>query len=281
MTKNDERKSTFKRLSLKHKNLIDLVVDGATYTEASMSVCPEHAGWSSKAHSAYVSRILMSDLGQQYYQERLLEIEKNKEKALRERYQNPMWSFEDSVQHLRLVIQMAKEELATNRETFKRLKKGHILTPTCVNAMLNSIAMLNRLYRYDSADQSSLNETKLSLEKELLALKAEKEKLQLEKELIMLDREKGEICYNDVAVSEFSKVIKVVYDSVVRIPATLSSENDFTIEQKATIMKVIESILESLSNVRVELSSANTIDKKLSEMSSHSSKASKKKQVQK
>lgn len=274
-------KKTFKRLSLKHKSVIDMVADGATYVEASIRSCPEHVGWSSKEHSNYVSRIIQSDLGQQYYQDRIKEIENKKRNALKDRYEKPLWSFDDSVQHLRLVIQMAKEELATNRENFRKTKKGNILTPTCVNAMLNSISMLNKLYRYESIDQPTLDDSKLSLEKDLLVLKAEKEKLQLEKELIMLDREKGEICYNDVAVSEFSKVIKVVYDSVVRIPATLSSENDFTIEQKATIMKVIESILESLSNVRVELSSANTIDKKLAEMSSHASQASKKKQVQK
>lgn len=274
-------KKTFKRLSLKHKSVIDMVADGATYVEASIRSCPEHVGWSSKEHSNYVSRIIQSDLGQQYYQDRIKEIENKKRNALKDRYEKPLWSFDDSVQHLRLVIQMAKEELATNRENFRKTKKGNILTPTCVNAMLNSIAMLNRLYRYDSADQSSLNETKLSLEKELLALKAEKEKLQLEKELIMLDREKGEICYNDVAVAEFSKVIKAVHDAIVRLPQVLSSENSFTIEQKSTIMTSVEKILDQLSSLTVDLSSAQEIDKKLSEMSSHSSKASRKKQVQK
>lgn len=274
-------KKTFKRLSLKHKSVIDMVADGATYVEASIRSCPEHVGWSSKEHSNYVSRIIQSDLGQQYYQDRIKEIENKKRNALKDRYEKPLWSFDDSVQHLRLVIQMAKEELGTNRENFRKTKKGNILTPTCVNAMLNAIATLNKMYRYDTPDQASPDDSKLSLEKELLALKAEKEKLLLEKELIMLDREKGEICYNDVAVSEFSKVIKAVHDAIVRLPQVLSSENSFTIEQKSTIMTGVEKILDQLSNITVDLSSAQEIDKKLSEMSSHSSKASRKKQVQK
>lgn len=281
MAKNGKKNERIKRLSLKQKEVIDFVLSGSSYVEASLSVYPGHKGWAKNRHCEFVSRIIHSELGQQYYQEKVKEIEAIKKDELKDRYKNPLWSFEDSVNNLKMIIDLAKQEMNGNLARYIETQAGSILTPTCVNAILNAITTLNKMYRYDTPDQASPDDSKLSFEKELLALKAEKEKLQLEKELIMLDREKGEICYNDVAVSEFSKVIKVVYDSVVRIPATLSSENEFTIEQKATIMKVVESILESLSNVRVELSSANTIDKKLSEMSSHSSKASKKKQVQK
>lgn len=270
-----------KRLDLHHKKMIDLIIDGASYSSASTSVYQTHQGWSNAKHSAFVSRILHSIPGQQYYAQRTAEIESLKAKQLSERYKSPIWSFDDSVKHLCMIVNLAKEELSMNREKFKRNETNRILSPTCVNALLNAISMLNRIYKYDTDETSFEMDRRKDVEQEILTLKAEKQKLQLEKELITLDREKGEICYNDVAVSEFSKVIKVVYDSVVRIPATLSNESDFTIEQKATIMKVVESILESLSNVRVELSSANTIDKKLAEMSSHASKASKKKQVQK
>lgn len=281
MKENGKKKERIKRLNLKQKEVIDFVLAGSSYVEASLSVYPGHKGWAKNRHSEFVSRIIHSELGQQYYQEKVKEIEEIKKDKLKDRYNNPLWSFEDSVNSLKMIIDMAKQELTGNLARYIETQAGSILTPTCVNAILNSIATLNKMYRYDTPDQASPDDSKLSLEKELLALKAEKEKLLLEKELIMLDREKGEICYNDVAVSEFSKVIKVVYDSIVRIPATLTNENNFSIEQKATIIRVIENILESLSNVRVELSSANTIDKKLSEMSSHSSKASKKKQVQK
>lgn len=279
MTEIGKKKERIKRLNLKQKEVIDFVLSGSSYVEASLSVYPGHKGWAKNRHSEFVSRIIHSALGQEYYQEKIKEIEAIKKDKLKDRYKNPLWSFEDSVNSLKMIIDIAKQELNGNLARYIETQAGSILTPTCVNAMLNAIATLNKMYRYDTPDQASPDDSKLSLEKELLALKAEKEKLLLEKELIMLDREKGEICYNDVAVSEFSKVIKVVYDSIVRIPSTLSSESNFSIEQKATIMKVIENILESLSNVRVELSSATTIDKKLSEMSSHASKASKKKQV--
>lgn len=271
----------FKKLNNTHKTIIDLVVSGASYVEASIRAVPSHETWTSKQNSSYVSRIIQSELGQKYYQERLREAEKAKNDALKDRYKKPLWSFDDSVQHLRLVVQMAKEELASNRERFRMTRKGSILTPTCVNALLNSISMLNKLYRYDQPDTPMSDDSKHSLEKELLILRAEKEKLQLEKEIITLDREKGEICYNDVAVSEFSKVIKSVHDAIVRLPQALTSENSFTIEQKSTIITSVEKILDQLSNITVDLSSAQEIDKKLSEMSSHSSKASKKKQVQK
>lgn len=269
------------RLDFRHKKLIDLVIDGSTYPQASREIYPKHSEWDDNKHNAFVSRIINSAPGKAYYTKRLAEIDELKSKELSERYKNPAWSFDDSVQHLRLIINLAKEELSMNREKFRQNKVNRIMSPTCVNALLSAISMLNKMYRYDINETIFEADSRRNLEQEILRLKSEKERLELEKQIIQLDREKGEICYNDVAVSEFSKVIKVVYDSVVRIPTTLSNENDFTIEQKATIMKVVESILESLSNVRVELSSANTIDKKLSEMSSHASKASKKKQVQK
>lgn len=271
-----------KSLTPQHKKLIDLIIDGASYSEASRTVYPvTHDKWYDNKHNAFVGRIINSVPGKKYYQKRVKEIESIKNQEIMKRYKEPAWSFDDSVQHLKMVVNLAKEELAINRERFKNGQSTRLMAPTCVNALLSAISMLNKMYRYDTNETPYDADARKEQEQKLLALKAEKERLELEKQIILLDREKGEICYNDVAVSEFSKVIKVVYDSVVRIPATLSNENDFSMEQKATIMKVVESILESLSNVRVELSSANTIDKKLSEMSSHSSKASKKKQVQK
>ena len=279
MTKNDEKKPIFKRLSLKHKNLIDLVADGATYTEASMRVCPEHAGWSSNAHSAYVSRILMSDLGQQYYQERLLEIEQIKENALRERYQNPMWSFDDSVQHLKMVVNLAKEELSINRERFKNGKSSRLMAPTCVNALLNAISMLNKMYRYDTNETPYDADARKEQEQQILALKTEKERLELEKQIILLDREKGEMCYNETAVNEFSRSIKIVHDIIERLPMILTNELNFTPEQRQAIFNGVEGVLEQLSNVKVDLSSSKEIDKKVNEMVSHTTKASKRKQV--
>lgn len=281
MKENGKKKERIKRLNLKQKEVIDFVLSGSSYAEASLSVYPGHKGWAKNRHSEFVSRIIHSELGHQYYQEKVKEIEAIKKDELKDRYKNPLWSFEDSVNSLKMIINMAKQELNGNLARYIETQAGSILTPTCANAMLNAIATLNKMYRYDTPDQASPDDSKLSLEKELLALKAEKEKLMLEKELIMLDREKGEICYNDVAVSEFSKVIKAVHDAIVRLPQVLSSENSFTIEQKSTIMTSVEKILDQLSNITVDLSSAQEIDKKLSEMSSHSSKASRKKQVQK
>lgn len=269
------------RLDFRHKKLIDLVIDGSTYPQASRAIYPKHSEWDDNKHNAFVSRIINSAPGKEYYTKRLAEMDALKSKELSERYKNPAWSFDDSVQHLRLIVNLAKEELSMNREKFRQNKVNRIMSPTCVNALLSAIAMLNKMYRYDISETPFEADSRRNLEQEILRLKSEKERLELEKQIIQLDREKGEMCYNEVAVNEFSKSIKIIHDMIERLPMILSNENNFTLEQRQAIFDSVDNILKQLSEVKVDLSSTNEIDKKVNEMASHASNASKRKQVQK
>jgi hypothetical protein len=153
------------------------------------------------------------------------------------------------------------------------------MAPTCVNALLSAISMLNKMYRYDTNETPYDADARKEQEQQILALKTEKERLELEKQIILLDREKGEMCYNETAVNEFSRSIKIVHDIIERLPMILTNEQNFTPEQRQAIFNGVEGVLEQLSNVKVDLSSTKEIDKKVNEMASHTTKASKRKQV--
>lgn len=267
------------RLDHKHKAMIDMVVDGATYREASEAVYPKHRGWNDYKHNAFVGRVIRSAPGREYYENRLRDIEAQKKDVLKDRYKTPIWSFDDSAQHLKMIVNLAKEELAINRERFKSGKSSRLMAPTCVNALLSAISMLNKMYRYDTNETPYDADARKEQEQQIRALKTEKERLELEKQIILLDREKGEMCYNETAVNEFSRSIKIVHDIIERLPMILTNEQNFTPEQRQAIFNGVEGVLEQLSNVKVDLSSTKEIDKKVNEMASHTTKASKRKQV--
>ncbi len=265
-----------RKLNQKHKALIDAIIDGKTLEQASIEAYPNHSKWTKGANQSFASTILCSELGKAYKAERLKSIDAAKKAADVEKYRAPLISFEEIVEVLIFTIQCYKEEAERAAELFAADNtQTRILNATSVNAMLNAVDRLCKLYRFDTPDIDAMTRRRQT-ELDLMMLRIERERLELETRLIRLDKEKGAICYNDTAIAEFSGALKKVYDIFSQLPKALYADTSFTPEQKTMIFHRFEGILNELSKITVNLSAAVDVDKRLQEMKSHESQAAKK-----
>ncbi len=265
-----------RRLNQKHKALIDAIIDGQTLEQASVTAYPNHAKWTKRANQAFAKTIANSELGKAYKAERLQSIDAAKKAADVEKYRAPLISFNDIVNVLVCTIEYYKKETERAAELFDADEtQTKILNATSVNGMLSAVDRLCKLYHFDALDLDALTRRRQT-ELDLIQLRAARERLEFERRAIMLDREKGEICYNDTAIAEFSNVIKGACAAFARLPATLSEDTRLTPEQKALIFESVEAILEDLSHLHVELSATIDVDKRLQSIKTHDSNQAKK-----
>lgn len=101
--------------------------------------------------------------------------------------------------------------------------------------------------------EADLKFRKLRADVMLLECKAVSENIDLQKRC-------DNLCYKSVAVDEFSASIRHIHDAIARLPHTLRDKCNLSAEQADKAFNIIEELLEDLSNVKVELKSAQAID---------------------
>ena len=108
----------------------------------------------------------------------------------------------------------------------------------------------------------------------LLEAKAKREQVNADSDAISLEKSRGNLCYNDVALAEFSRVIKLMYDDFKRLPQVVTERAALSPEQAAIIRDEVESILRELSAVEVDLTISNTaeVDAKVKSANLHRAK---------
>ena len=108
----------------------------------------------------------------------------------------------------------------------------------------------------------------------LLEAKARREQVNADSDAISLEKSRGNLCYNDVALAEFSRVIKLMYDDFKRLPQVVTERAALSPEQAAIIRDEVESILRELSAVEVDLTISNTaeVDAKVKSANLHRAK---------
>lgn len=257
--------------------LCDEVIGGSTLCDAVKKVFPGRSTSTDSSNWFFANKILKSDFCQNYIKEKKAEYEKRRKKEMDSR--EGLWSFEESVKSYKAIIAYAQKEIKKRNELFDKGKVDTILTGTTTNAMLSATAALNRMFHLESVEDASESKYKKQLESSVLELRLKKEKLMLERELIALDKEKGEICYNETAVGQFSQAIQSVHSAFRLLPQIIIREQSFTPDQREFIQDAVNKIIEMLSDVTVELSSTEEIDKRIKRMTSHESNATKRSMV--
>lgn len=257
--------------------LCDEIISGATLCDAVKKVFPSRKTSNDSSNWFFANKILKSDFGQKYMAEKKEEYEKRRKKELANR--EGLWSFEESVKSYKTIIAFAQKEIKKRNELFDKGKVDTILTGTTTNALLSATAALNRMYHLESIEDASESKYKKQLESSVLELRLKKEKLMLERELIALDKEKGEICYSETAVGQFSQAIQSVHSAFRMLPQLIIREQSFTPDQREFIQDAVNKIIEMLSDVTVELSSTEEIDKRIKRMTSHESNATKRSMI--
>lgn len=108
----------------------------------------------------------------------------------------------------------------------------------------------------------------------LLEAKARREQVNADSDAISLEKSRGNLCYNDVALAEFSRVVKLMYDDFKRLPQVVTERAALNPEQAAVIRDEVESILRELSAVEVDLTISNTaeVDAKVKSANLHRAK---------
>ena len=99
--------------------------------------------------------------------------------------------------------------------------------------------------------------------------KAERERIAIEKDKLERDAKNGLLCYTQIALSEFSKTLKHLYEDLTRLPQTISEEASLSPAQAEKTSQVVERLLVELSEVKVELSSTQDTDQRRGDYTSH------------
>lgn len=99
--------------------------------------------------------------------------------------------------------------------------------------------------------------------------KAERERIAIEKDKLEMDARAGLMCYTQIALSEFSKTLKHLYEDLTRLPQTIVEEASLSPAQAEKTAQVVERLLVELSHIKVELSSTQDTDARRGEYTSH------------
>ena len=99
--------------------------------------------------------------------------------------------------------------------------------------------------------------------------KAERERIAIEKDKLERDARAGLMCYTQIALSEFSKTLKHLYEDLTRLPQTIIEEAQLTPAQAEKTSQAVERLLVELSQVKVELSSTQDTDTRRGDYTSH------------
>lgn len=259
------------------RKFCDAVLDGAGLYNALLDSFPNRKKYSYQDNYKFAKKLLKTDACKKYIDEKNIEYAKIREKELTER--KNLWSFDESVKSYKTIIAYAHKEIKKRNDLFDKGKIDTILTGTTTNAVLSATAALNRMFHLESIEDASDSKHKKQLESSVLELRLKKEKLMLERELIALDKEKGEICYNETAVWQFSQAIQSVHSAFRMLPQLIIREQSFTPDQREFIQDAVNKIIEMLSGVTVELSSTEEIDNRIKRMTSHESTSAKRSMI--
>lgn len=99
--------------------------------------------------------------------------------------------------------------------------------------------------------------------------KAEREMIAIDADRLEVDKKNGLLCYSQVALSEFSAVLKHLYDDLKRLPQTLIDATGASPQQATAITQAVEALLIELSEVKVDLSTTRDIDNRRGDYTSH------------
>lgn len=99
--------------------------------------------------------------------------------------------------------------------------------------------------------------------------KAERERIAIEKDKLERDAKNGLLCYTQIALSEFSKTLKHLYEDLTRLPQTIIEEASLSPAQAEKTSQAVERLLVELSEIKVELSSTQDTDQRRGEYTSH------------
>ena len=109
------------------------------------------------------------------------------------------------------------------------------------------------------SDQSFKNA--VAYTKHLKQIEAVKEKqLANAKQQLDIDKARNDICYKSVALDEFGRAIDDIVKCIRNMPHTLSTELNLNPNQTHALQMRINDLLESLSNIEIDLSSTQEID---------------------
>ncbi len=92
-------------------------------------------------------------------------------------------------------------------------------------------------------DLDSLRKKELESRIRLQNAKSARTELGVEKDRLDLEKSKGNLCYIDVALCEFSNTLKNLYNSIKRLPVVISEQVNLSCDDSKAISDIIESLL--------------------------------------
>lgn len=107
---------------------------------------------------------------------------------------------------------------------------------------------------------------------ELKELQVKKDALALEEKRLALLAKTNGLAYIDVAQSEFGRAIAKVYDGIKGLGEKLSQTAALTPFQEGVVFQAVEALLRELSEIELNLSATEDVDKRISGATAHAAK---------
>ena len=107
---------------------------------------------------------------------------------------------------------------------------------------------------------------------ELKELQVRRDALALEEKRLALLAKTDGLAYISVAQSEFGRAISRVYDGLKTLPEKLTQTAALTPFQESVVFQTVEALLVELSEINLNLSATEDVDKRIAGATAHASK---------